>query len=75
GLFQTLEKEEYLDLVISCLTHLREDIVVHRVTGDGPKDLLISPLWSGYKRSVLNRLHQKMAETGCRQGDAYTVRN
>lgn len=68
GLFKTLEKEEYLELVISCLEHLREDIVVHRVTGDGPKELLISPKWSGYKRSVLNSMHQKMAKENRRQG-------
>ncbi|MDO4490495.1 MAG: TIGR01212 family radical SAM protein [Lachnospiraceae bacterium] len=73
GAFQTLEMEEYLDLVISCLQHLSPDIVVHRVTGDGPKSLLISPLWSGNKRGVLNRLHQKMAQGKCRQGQLFMI--
>ncbi len=73
GLFRTLEEETYLDLVIDCLQHLSPDIVVHRVTGDGPKSLLISPLWSGNKRGVLNRLHQKMAKGKFRQGDKYMI--
>ena len=46
GLFRTYERGEYLNLVIDCLEHLRPDIVIHRVTGDGPKDLLIAPLWA-----------------------------
>ena len=39
GKFQTLSREEYLDLLISCLEHLSPDLVIHRVTGDGPKNL------------------------------------
>ena len=43
GLFCTYERDEYISLVISCLEHLRPDMVIHRITGDGPKDLLIAP--------------------------------
>jgi radical SAM protein (TIGR01212 family) len=46
GMFQTYERDEYLSLLIECLEHLRPDIVIHRITGDGPKDLLIAPLWA-----------------------------
>ena len=45
-LFSVLEREEYLDLVIDCLEHLNPHIVIHRVTGDGPKELLLAPLWA-----------------------------
>lgn len=68
GKFQVLSREEYLDLVISCLERLSGDIVIHRVTGDGPKDLLLAPLWSGAKRTVLNQLHRQMKERGTWQG-------
>lgn len=68
GKFRVLSQDEYLDLVISCLEHLSPDIVVHRVTGDGPKDLLIAPLWSGAKRTVLNELHHRMKERNTWQG-------
>ena len=53
GKFQVYTMEEYLDLVIDCLEHLNPEIVIHRLTGDGPKDLLIAPLWSSTKRTVL----------------------
>lgn len=70
--FQVMSKEEYLDLVITCIRHLRPDIVIHRLTGDGPRDLLLAPLWSSAKRSVLNDLHHQMSVRGIRQGDLYT---
>lgn len=68
GLFATMTMEEYLDTLIDCLEHLRQDIVVHRVTGDGPKDLLIAPTWSSAKRTVLNTLHHEMKIRGAWQG-------
>lgn len=69
GKFQTLEMEEYLELVIDALQRINPEIVIHRVTGDGPKKILISPTWSGNKKLVLNTLHKKMREKGARQGD------
>lgn len=59
GKFEVYSMEEYIDLVISCLERLSPDIVVHRVTGDGPKALLIAPLWSSAKKTVLNTLHHE----------------
>ncbi len=69
--FKVLEKEEYLDILVDCLTHLSPDIVIHRVTGDGPKNLLVAPLWSSNKRDVLNSLHRKMRLEGSFQGKNY----
>lgn len=71
GKFQVLTQDDYLDLVISCLEQLSPDIVVHRVTGDGPKNLLIAPLWSSAKRTVLNELHHHMKERNTWQGRCY----
>ena len=48
--FPVFSMEEYVELVIDCLEYLSQDIVIHRLTGDGPKDLLIAPLWSTKKR-------------------------
>lgn len=48
--------EEYFELLGKCICTLRPDIVIHRLTGDGPKSLLIAPLWSGNKRQVLNQM-------------------
>ena len=71
GRFAVLEKDAYLELVADCLEHLSPRIVIHRLTGDGPKNLLIAPLWSGNKRDVLNRLHRYLKERGTVQGCRY----
>ncbi len=71
GKFETLSKEEYMDLLITCLKQLSPDIVIHRLTGDGPKDLLIAPLWSLYKRDFFNTLHRHLKQTGEYQGQDF----
>ena len=48
--------EEYFSLLSKCISLLKKDIVIHRLTGDGPKPLLIAPLWSANKRQVLNQM-------------------
>lgn len=65
---RVMEMEEYIDLVIDCVAHLSRDITVHRLTGDGPRRLLIAPLWSTNKRTVLNEIHSRMRERGICQG-------
>ena len=71
GKFSVYTMEEYLDLLIDCLEHLSPDIVIHRLTGDGPKDLLIAPLWSSKKRTVLNTLHHECKIRHAYQGRLY----
>ncbi|MGI6006453.1 MAG: TIGR01212 family radical SAM protein [Ruminococcus sp.] len=71
GLFHTLTMDSYLSLLISCLEHLSPDVVIHRLTGDGPKDQLIAPLWSSAKRTVLNELHRRMKQENTWQGRLY----
>ncbi len=68
GHFSVYEKEDYLNVLIHCLELLSPDIVVHRTTGDGPRNLLIAPEWSLNKRDVLNTLHQKMKQSNTYQG-------
>ena len=73
GRFHVYEREEYLDLLIECLENLDPEIVIHRITGDGPKDLLIAPLWASRKREVLNLLHHQMKEQNSYQGKSLKV--
>lgn len=68
GLFPALSMDEYLELLIGCICHLSPDTVIHRVTGDGPKELLIAPLWSRNKKNVLNSLHRRMKLEDAYQG-------
>lgn len=74
GEFRVYEREEYLDVLINCLEHLDPSIVIHRMTGDGPGDLLIAPLWASRKREVLNLLHHRMKDRCSFQGKAFRKR-
>lgn len=67
----TLTQEEYLDLVCDALTLLPPSMVVHRLTGDPPKRLLLSPQWSANKRAVLNSLARRLKERAILQGSRY----
>ena len=61
GLFKCMSMDEYIELVAACLENLPEDIVIHRMTGDGPKSILIAPEWSGDKKRVLNALNKRLS--------------
>ena len=60
--------EEYFSLLSKCICNLRQDIVIHRLTGDGPKSILITPLWSGNKRQVLNQMQAYFKKNDIWQG-------
>ena len=69
--FHIPDADEYIRLLTECIQHLRPEIVIHRLTGDGPKDLLIAPLWTGAKRTVLNQIHKYMKDHDLYQGKEY----
>ncbi len=71
GELSVLSREEYIDLLIDCLENLSPDIVIHRLTGDGPSNLLVAPLWSTRKREVLNLLHHEMKARESWQGKKF----
>ena len=50
--------EEYIAFLGTCISQLRPDVVIHRLTGDETKELLIAPLWTGHKRLVLNNINR-----------------
>lgn len=68
GKFHVLTKEDYIDLLVECVGNLSPDIVIHRLTGDGPKDILVAPDWSRNKRDVLNSFHHEMKARNIFQG-------
>ena len=62
GKFTLPTLTEYCDLVCKSLRLIPKDVVMHRLTGDGDKKLLIAPQWCGDKKKVLNTLRRKIAE-------------
>ena len=67
--------DEYFVLLGKLLSHLRPDIVIHRLTGDGPKSLLIAPLWTSNKRLVLNAMQKYFKEADIWQGKEFSCQN
>jgi len=60
--FKILSLDEYTEILINCLRILPESVVIHRMTGDGDKKLLVEPLWSGDKKKVLNTINKAIRE-------------
>lgn len=69
--FPLFDLEEYCDFVIDCLEILPPDMVIHRLTGDGPRKLLLAPLWSTDKKRVLNTINKRLKERNTYQGHLY----
>ncbi len=71
GKFSTLTMEEYIDLLGKSIELLPKNMVVHRITGDGPKKILVSPLWSADKKRVLNSIKKDFEIKNITQGRNY----
>lgn len=68
GRFSVLSMEAYIDLLCDCVEILPRDTVIHRLTGDGDKRLLVAPLWSADKKRVLNAINRAFLERNIEQG-------
>jgi radical SAM protein (TIGR01212 family) len=68
GLLRFLEKDEYVSLIADSLELLPPEMIVHRLTGDAPRDLLIGPLWSLKKWEVLNAIDDELVRRNTWQG-------
>ena len=71
GKVPVLTQEEYIRILEACLAVLPPDLVIHRLTGDGPKKDLLAPLWSANKKQVLNAIRAAFARDQVRQGSQY----
>ena len=69
--FPVFSLEEYCDFVVTSIEHLPPEMVIHRLTGDGPRSLLIAPLWSTDKKRVLNTIYKRFRERDTWQGKLY----
>ncbi len=71
GLFQAMSLEEYVQSVVNIIEILPPDMVIHRITGDGPRKLLIAPLWSCNKKNVLNSINREFINRNTYQGKEF----
>lgn len=72
GQCEAMSFEHYIDAVVRAISILPEETVIHRLTGDGPKSLLIAPEWSSRKREVLNAIHRELKNRNIWQGKERT---
>ena len=71
NLYSPISLEYYLDCLTYIISHLNPKIVIHRISGDAPKDLLIAPDWNLHKKLILNGLDKKLKEKNLYQGYFY----
>ena len=64
-----LSLEDYTDIVTDQILWLRKDIIIHRITGDAPSDMLIAPLWTKKKFVVMNEIDKRLRKLNLYQGD------
>lgn len=69
--FNILTLDEYADLIVDCIERLPKNIVIHRITGDGPKNLLLAPNWSANKKHVLNTINNRFILRASYQGKSF----
>ncbi|MCI7264556.1 MAG: TIGR01212 family radical SAM protein [Eubacterium coprostanoligenes] len=62
GKFKVLTLEQYTEIIKECVQIIPENVVIHRLTGDGAKKDLIAPLWSADKKTVLNTINQALKD-------------
>ena len=75
GIYFPISLEFYLESASYVLTHISPDIVIHRISGDAPKDLLVAPQWNIHKKWVMNGLDKFLKEKDLWQGKYYKKEN
>ena len=73
GTYEPISLEFYLQNLAYILTHISPDIIIHRISGDAPKDLLIAPEWNTHKKWILNGLDKLMRKEDLWQGDRKSI--
>ncbi len=71
GLYEPITLEDYLEKLVYVITHINPNIIVHRISGDAPKELLVAPEWNLHKKWVLNGLDKILKERNLTQGCFY----
>ena len=66
--FNALTMEQYIDILCDAVSIIPKNVIIHRLTGDGDKKILIAPLWSGNKKVVLNTINKTFEERNIIQG-------
>lgn len=71
GNYSPISLEYYLECLCYIITHISPKIVIHRISGDAPKDILVAPSWNSHKKWIMNGFNKKMIDEDLWQGKYY----
>ena len=71
GEYEPIGMDTYVERAVFVLTHINPDAVVHRLTGDCPRELLVAPEWNTEKNAVISKIVKRMENAGIKQGEYY----
>jgi hypothetical protein len=66
--YSPISIEDYLEQLTYVITHISPNVIIHRISGDAPKDILVAPQWNTHKKLVLNGLDKILRENNLYQG-------
>lgn len=69
--YEPITLDYYLDALTYVITHVRTDLIIHRISGDAPKDLLVAPEWNLHKKWILNGFEKRLKDENLWQGKFY----
>lgn len=71
GKYKALDLDDYIETLIDIMTHLRPDLIIHRISGDAPKDILVAPYWNKHKMWILHGFEKRFRARDLWQGKYY----
>ncbi len=71
GEYQALELDDYIETLIDIMVNLRPDLIIHRISGDAPKDILVAPSWNAHKMWILHGFEKRFEGRNLHQGEKY----
>ena len=74
GTYKPISLEYYIKIVSYILTHINPKIIIHKISGDAPKNLLVAPSWNSHKKWILNGIDKYMKENNLYQGQYFLIR-
>ncbi len=68
GIYKPMELDYYIEKAVYILTHINPNVVIHKLSGDAPKDILIAPSWNSHKKPIMNGIHNYLKNNNLYQG-------
>ena len=72
GEYTPIERDDYVRICANCIARLSPDVILHRITGDCPRDMLVAPTWNTDKNGIISDINRYMEENGLFQGSMFS---